>query len=396
MKFVDEASITVTAGKGGNGCLSFRREKYIPKGGPDGGDGGDGGSLYLCADAALNTLVDFRYQPRYKAESGRSGQGKNCTGAAGQDKLLAVPVGTTVIDEDTGEVIGDLQSAGQRLLVAKGGVHGLGNTRFKSSTNRAPRQTTPGADGESRKLRLELKILADVGLLGMPNAGKSSLVSAVSAARPKVADYPFTTLVPNLGVVSVAAHRSFVMADIPGLIAGAAEGAGLGIRFLKHLTRTRLLLQVVDVASGLGEKPADAITQLDKELHSFSPTLAARPRWLVLNKIDLLEPTSQAQLVEEYRQQFPQFGGVYAISAVSGAGLQDLVYAIMESLEQQWRDENEDPELREQEQLRQATMQAEGRTRIAELRQQHAAQRRAARERSDQDDDDIEVEYVDE
>ncbi|RZV48998.1 MAG: Obg family GTPase CgtA, partial [Pseudomonadales bacterium] len=360
------------------------------------GDGGDGGSLYLCADAALNTLVDFRYQPRYKAESGRSGQGKNCTGAAGQDKLLAVPVGTTVIDEDTGEVIGDLQSAGQRLLVAKGGVHGLGNTRFKSSTNRAPRQTTPGADGESRKLRLELKILADVGLLGMPNAGKSSLVSAVSAARPKVADYPFTTLVPNLGVVSVAAHRSFVMADIPGLIAGAAEGAGLGIRFLKHLTRTRLLLQVVDVASGLGEKPADAIAQLDKELHSFSPTLAARPRWLVLNKIDLLEPTSQAQLVEEYRQQFPQFGGVYAISAVSGAGLQDLVYAIMESLEQQWRDENEDPELREQEQLRQATMQAEGRTRIAELRQQHAAQRRAARERSDQDDDDIEVEYVDE
>ncbi|NNC54133.1 MAG: GTPase ObgE, partial [Pseudomonadales bacterium] len=243
MKFVDEASITVTAGKGGNGCLSFRREKYIPKGGPDGGDGGDGGSIYLVADAALNTLVDFRYQPRYRAESGRSGQGSNCTGAAGQDKLLAVPIGTTVIDEETSEVIGDLQTADDRLLVAKGGHHGLGNTRFKSSTNRAPRQTTTGADGESRKLRLELKILADVGLLGMPNAGKSSLIAAVSAARPKIADYPFTTLVPNLGVVSVAAHRSFVMADIPGLIAGAAEGAGLGIRFLKHLTRTRLLLQ---------------------------------------------------------------------------------------------------------------------------------------------------------
>lgn len=398
MKFVDEASITVTAGKGGNGCLSFRREKYIPRGGPDGGDGGDGGSVYLVADAALNTLIDFRYQPRYRAESGRSGQGKNCTGAAGEDKTLAVPVGTTVIDENTDEVIGDLREPGERMLVARGGVHGLGNTRFKSSTNRAPRQTTPGEEGESRRLRLELKILADVGLLGMPNAGKSSLISAVSAARPKIADYPFTTLVPNLGVVSVAAHRSFVVADIPGLIAGAAEGAGLGIRFLKHLTRTRLLLQLVDVGSGLGEPPESAIEQLESELAIFSETLAARPRWLVLNKLDLLPEQEAGQLVDSYAAKFPHFEKIYAVSAASGAGLQELVYGIMQALETRWQEETEDPDLLEQELQQQAAMQAEGRARIAELREAHAARKRAARGRGGDDDmdGDTKVVYVDE
>ncbi|MGB5324229.1 MAG: GTPase ObgE [Pseudomonadales bacterium] len=399
MKFVDEASITVTAGKGGNGCMSFRREKYIPKGGPDGGDGGNGGSVYLLADAALNTLIDFRYQPRYRAESGRSGQGKNCTGAAGEHKVLAVPVGTTVIDEDTGEVIGDIREAGQRVLVARGGVHGLGNTRFKSSTNRAPRQTTPGEEGESRRLKLELKVLADVGLLGMPNAGKSSLISAMSAARPKIADYPFTTLVPNLGVVSIAKHRSFVMADIPGLIAGAAEGAGLGIRFLKHLTRTRLLLQLVDVGSGLGEEPVQAIEQLNIELQAFSAALAARPRWLVLNKIDLLPEAQQRELVTTYAQQFPAYAGVAAVSAVSGAGLQQLGFDIMAWLEQQWQREADDTALRERELQEQATMQAEGRQRIEALRALQADRRKAAKPGGDDDDlegDDVEVEYVDE
>ncbi|MCW8979387.1 MAG: GTPase ObgE, partial [Marinobacter sp.] len=235
MKFVDEATIIVEAGKGGHGCLSFRREKYVPKGGPDGGDGGDGGSVYLEAEESLNTLIDYRFQRKHKAQNGEPGSGRNCTGNKGEDLVLPVPVGTTVVDMDTHEVLGDLTHAGQRLKVAQGGFHGLGNTRFKSSVNRAPRQTTKGSEGELRNLRLELKVLADVGLLGMPNAGKSTFIRSVSAARPKVADYPFTTLVPNLGVVSVQAHQSFVIADIPGLIEGAAEGAGLGIRFLKHL-----------------------------------------------------------------------------------------------------------------------------------------------------------------
>jgi GTP-binding protein len=257
MKFVDEAVIEVAAGKGGSGCLSFRREKYIPKGGPDGGDGGDGGSVYLEADENLNTMVDYRYQRRFRAENGSPGQGRNCTGKSGEDLILKVPVGTTVIDVDTDEVLGDLSELGQRLKVAQGGFHGLGNTRYKSSINRAPRQTSPGSEGEKRRLKLELKLLADVGLLGMPNAGKSTLIRAISAAKPKVADYPFTTMVPNLGVVRVDPLRSFVVADIPGLIEGAAEGAGLGIRFLKHLTRNRLLLHLVDLAPWDGDLPAE-------------------------------------------------------------------------------------------------------------------------------------------
>lgn len=248
MKFVDEASIKVFAGNGGNGCLSFRREKYIPRGGPDGGDGGDGGSVILEADENLNTMVDYRFVRSYRAENGETGRSRNCTGKSGEDLILRVPVGTTIIDEDSAEVLGDLAAHGDRLIVAQGGWHGLGNARYKSSTNRAPRQTSPGTEGEQRALKLELKVLADVGLLGLPNAGKSTLIRAVSAARPKVADYPFTTLVPNLGVVKVDAHRSFVVADIPGLIEGASDGAGLGIRFLKHLTRNRILLHLVDMA----------------------------------------------------------------------------------------------------------------------------------------------------
>jgi len=373
MKFVDEATISVTAGRGGNGCMSFRREKFIPKGGPDGGDGGDGGSVYLQAHDSMNTLVDYRYQTRYRAESGRSGQGKNCTGAAGEDKILMVPVGTTVINVETDEIIGDLTEIGQRLLVAQGGYHGLGNTRFKSSTNRAPRQTSPGTEGESRTLKLELKVLADVGLLGFPNAGKSSLISAVSAARPKVANYPFTTLVPNLGVVSIESHRSFVMADIPGLIEGAAEGAGLGIRFLKHLTRTRVLLHMVDVSAHLfgGEHtPLEAIEKLEAEIEQFSPTLAGRTRWLLLNKVDLLSPEQLAELKQQIaeraaQQETPQ--PIYYISALNKQGVDQLRYDLMDMLEACWREEEENSDALKLEQAKQLQMQSEGRQRIARL-----------------------------
>ena len=369
MKFVDEAMITVTAGSGGNGCMSFRREKYIPKGGPDGGDGGDGGSVFLQADDGINTLIDYRYQSRYRAENGRSGQGKNCTGAAGADKVLQVPVGTTVINVDTEEVIGDLTTHGERLLVAQGGFHGLGNTRFKSSTNRAPRQTTPGSDGESRKIKLELKVLADVGLLGFPNAGKSSLISAISAAKPKIANYPFTTLVPNLGVISIESHRSFVMADIPGLIEGAADGAGLGIRFLKHLTRTRLLLHIVDAApelSGDAIDPVDSIRKLEQEIEIFSSTLAQRERWLVINKIDLLD----AEALHGLKERVAAIAGdrpVFYISALAKKDLDPLRFALMERLESIWQAEVDDPDLRAQELNVQKTMQSEGRARIAML-----------------------------
>ena len=288
MKFVDEAIIKVKAGDGGNGIVSFRREKYIPKGGPDGGDGGDGGSVYLEADRGLNTLVDFRTSRYFEAERGENGRGRNQTGRSGEDLVIPVPVGTEVYDEETGELIGDLTEPGQRLKVAQGGFHGLGNTRFKSSVNRAPRQCTQGTPGEGRTLRLELKLLAVVGLLGLPNAGKSTFISAVSSARPKVADYPFTTLHPNLGVVRVDPTRSFVVADIPGVIEGAAEGAGLGIQFLKHLSRTRLLLHLVDIAPADGSDPVEAVRTIEHELARFSPELADRPRWLVCNKIDLL------------------------------------------------------------------------------------------------------------
>ena len=289
MKFVDEATIRVQAGNGGHGCLSFRREKYVDKGGPDGGDGGNGGSVYLVADESLNTLVDFRVARKFRAESGQGGAGRNMTGKSGDDLFVHVPCGTVVHDVDTGESISDLTEDGQPVKVAEGGKGGLGNTRFKSSINRAPRKMTNGTPGEARHLSLELKVLADVGLVGMPNAGKSTLIRAMSAARPKVADYPFTTLHPNLGVVSVGRLQSFVMADIPGLIEGAAEGAGLGIRFLKHIQRTRILLHLVDIAPlDIGEDPATAFRAIEKELQKFSADLAEKPRWLVINKIDLL------------------------------------------------------------------------------------------------------------
>lgn len=334
MKFVDEAEITVEAGNGGNGCLSFRREKYIERGGPDGGDGGNGGSVYMQADAALNTLVDFRFQPRYRAQAGQAGQGRNCTGRGGDDLLVKVPLGTSVIDINTEELIADFNDTEQRVMVAKGGFHGLGNTRFKSSTNRAPRKTTKGSAGEVRALQLQLRLVADVGLLGLPNAGKSTLIRAVSAARPKVADYPFTTLVPNLGVVSLGLERSFVMADIPGLIEGAAEGAGLGFRFLKHLSRTRLLLHLIDVLPVDNSDPVENAKKIVTELEKFSPTLAKKERMLVLNKVDLIDDESVASLKQELREALDWQGDILEISALNKQGCDELCNTLMQSIEE--------------------------------------------------------------
>jgi len=336
MKFVDEAVIQVVAGDGGNGCVGFRREKFIPFGGPDGGDGGDGGSVFLIADEGINTLVDFRFERRYQAQRGENGGGSNCTGAKGDDLIVRVPVGTLVYDNETDELIADMVSAGQQVRIAQGGWHGIGNARFKSSTNRAPRQSTPGTAGEQRELRLELKLLADVGLLGMPNAGKSTLIRTVSAARPKVADYPFTTLYPNLGVVRVGSLRSFVMADIPGLIEGAAEGAGLGIQFLKHLGRTRLLLHLVDVSpyGGSGD-PIDDARKIIAELAKYSDDLVAKQRWLVLNKIDQLPEDERDARCCEIVEGLDWQGPVFHISALSGIGTQELTYKIMDYLEAQ-------------------------------------------------------------
>jgi GTP-binding protein len=334
MKFVDEVNVFVQSGKGGDGCMSFRREKYIPRGGPDGGDGGDGGSVYLEASSALNTLADFRVARRYKAENGTAGMGKSQFGRGGEDLIILVPLGTRISEDDTGELLGELTINGERLLVAQAGFGGKGNTRFKSSTNQAPRKITQGSPGEKHTLKLELTVLADVGLLGLPNAGKSTLISAVSAARPKVADYPFTTLYPNLGVVSVGTHRSFVMADIPGLIEGAADGAGLGVRFLKHLDRTRLLLHVVDAAPPPGsDDPVAGAIAIVKELEKFNPELAARERWLVLNKLDLLgeaEAESEAQRIVDELQWT---GPVYRISALKKTGTQRLTSEVNNRLE---------------------------------------------------------------
>lgn len=333
MKFVDEAIIKIYAGKGGDGCVSFRREKYIPLGGPDGGNGGDGGSVYLSADSNLNTLADFRHSRRFQAGNGTQGKGRDCTGSSAENLIIPVPVGTQVYDAETDELVGELLHTEQTLLVAQGGFHGIGNTRFKSSTNRAPRQSTKGTLGENRSLRLELKVLADIGLLGMPNAGKSTFIRAVSAARPKVADYPFTTLHPNLGVVSVEMHRSFVVADIPGLIEGAAEGAGLGIRFLKHLARTRLLLHLVDIAPYDGSVPADNTLKIIEELKKFDPALANKERWLVLNKIDLLDSSRLEKMRETLINTLKWQGPVYTISAIQSAGTQQLCRDIMNFLE---------------------------------------------------------------
>lgn len=348
MKFVDEVSIFVKAGDGGNGCMSFRREKFIEFGGPNGGDGGDGGSVLMEADENLNTLLDYRYTRRFDAQRGQNGMGSEKTGAKGEDLILKVPVGTTIIDANTQEIIGDLVEHGQRIMVAQGGWHGLGNTRFKSSTNRAPRQTTPGKPGESRDLKLELKVLADVGLLGLPNAGKSTFIRAVSAAKPKVADYPFTTLTPNLGVVGVGRFQNFVIADIPGLIEGAAEGTGLGIRFLKHLTRTRLLLHIVDLAPLDESDPAEAAQIILNEVEQFSPALMQRERWLVLNKADQLFDDERNERVQHVIEQLAWEGPVFVISAIEREGTEALCKEIMRFLDQRAARIQEEPEFAEQ------------------------------------------------
>lgn len=398
MKFVDEAPIKVHAGKGGNGCLSFRREKYIERGGPDGGDGGDGGSVFLEANENLNTLVDYRFTRSFNAQSGEGGRSKNCTGAKGEDLVLPVPVGTSVIDLDTEEVIGDLTKHGERMLVAQGGFHGLGNTRYKSSVNRAPRQTSPGSEGESKNLKLEMKVLADVGMLGLPNAGKSTFIRAISAAQPKVADYPFTTLVPSLGVVQVQKHRSFVVADIPGLIEGASEGAGLGIRFLKHLTRCRVLAHLVDVCPIDGSDPAENALSIIRELERFSPTLAQRERWLILNKSDLLDEDELLKVKESIVKALNWDGPVYTIAAISATGTKELCEELLSYLEGCWQKEKEDAEAAEAEQRMQKQMQGEARDRIEALR---AARQKGRQKDHDDDDDnddegdyDVEVEYV--
>ena len=335
MKFVDEATIRVQAGNGGHGCLSFRREKYVERGGPDGGDGGHGGSVFLVADPALNTLADFRVARKFKAETGQGGAGRNMTGRSGDDLDVLVPCGTVVHDVDTHELIADLTEPGQRQRVAEGGRGGLGNTRFKSSTNRAPRKTTNGTPGEARHLSLELKVLADVGLLGMPNAGKSTLITAMSEAKPRIADYPFTTLHPNLGVVRVGNFQSFVMADIPGLVAGASAGAGLGIQFLRHLQRTGLLLHLVDIAPiDPGEKPADHVRAITAELQNYAEELAAKPRWLVINKIDLLDAGKRIEARDALLEALHWEGEVFEVSAATGEGTEALAQAVMRELEE--------------------------------------------------------------
>jgi GTP-binding protein len=317
MKFVDEAIIKVQAGDGGNGCVSFRREKFIPFGGPNGGDGGSGGSVWLVADEGLNTLIDFRHQRVFKAQRGENGMGSDMYGKGGEDTTIRVPVGTVITNVDTDEIIGDLTRHGQRLLVAEGGKGGLGNIHFKSSVNRAPRKATPGTPGEVRELKLELKLLADVGLLGFPNAGKSTFIRAVSAATPRVADYPFTTLHPNLGVVSLGSDQSFVIADIPGLIEGAAEGAGLGIQFLRHVSRTRLLLHLVDIAPIDGTDPVEQVRAIEQELAKFNPELLERPRWLVLNKADVLPEDERQAVAGEIVQRLGWKEPWFLVSAIA-------------------------------------------------------------------------------
>lgn len=388
MKFVDEVSIFVKAGDGGNGMMAFRREKFIEKGGPNGGDGGDGGSVYIEAVENFNTLVDYRYTRRFQAQNGEKGGSTDCTGAKGEDLILPVPIGTTVIDAGTQEVIGDLTRAGQRLMVAQGGWHGLGNTRFKSSTNRAPRQTTPGKPGESRDLKLELKVLADVGLLGLPNAGKSTFIRAVSAAKPKVADYPFTTLVPNLGVVSVERYKSFVVADIPGLIEGASHGAGLGIRFLKHLSRTRLLLHLVDMAPLDLTDPAESAATIIDELTKFSPSLAERERWLVLNKADQILDEEQEARIAEIVARIEWEGPVYVISALARQGTEKLCYDIMDFLEARAERIQENPEYAAELAELDTRIEDEARAQLQALDDKRALRRSGVKAVGDVDEDD--------
>ncbi len=335
MKFIDEANIEAHAGKGGDGSASFRREKFVPRGGPDGGDGGRGGSIFARADRNINTLVDYRFQRIHRAKGGEPGRGADCNGRSAEDIVLRVPVGTVVTDAETGEPVADLAAHDQLALLAKGGNGGLGNLNFKSSTNRAPRQFTRGTPGESRRLKLELKVLADIGLLGMPNAGKSTFIRAVSAAKPKVADYPFTTLHPNLGMVRVDDNRSFVIADIPGLIEGAAEGAGLGHQFLRHLARTRLLLHIVDIAPyDPSTDPVAEARAIVHELEKYDQALHEKPRWLVINKIDLIEADARAERARQFIADFGWQGKSFIISAIDGGGCRELTYAIMDYLQE--------------------------------------------------------------
>ena len=389
MRFVDEAVITVEAGDGGNGVASFRREKFVPFGGPDGGDGGRGGSIYIQADDDTSTLVDYRYTRRFRAERGKNGSGANCSGRGGEDIILKVPVGTTIVDTESGDIIGDLVADGQRVKVANGGDGGLGNTHFKSSTNRSPRKCTHWIKGEYREVRLELKVLADVGLLGMPNAGKSTFIRAVSAAKPKVADYPFTTMVPNLGVVDADRHRSFVMADIPGLIEGAAEGAGLGIRFLKHLARTRILLHIVDVQPIDGSDPAYNARAILAELEKFSPTLAKLPIVLVLNKLDQLPEESRDEWCQHILDELQWTGPVFKTSGLMAEGTKEVVYYLMDQIEQQREREVEDPEYAAEIKALREQLEAETREQTIAAKEAYRAMRKAQREADLDDDEDF-------
>lgn len=401
MRFIDEAVVTVKAGDGGNGIASFRREKYVPRGGPDGGDGGSGGDVYVIADDNTNTLVDYRYTRRYDAKRGENGQSKNCSGKGSEDIYLPVPVGTTVVDTETDEVLGDLVEIGQTLLVAKGGDGGLGNTHFKSSTNQAPRKATSGFEGELKVLKFELKVVADVGLVGLPNAGKSTFIRQVSAAKPKVADYPFTTLVPNLGVVDIGRHRSFVMADIPGLIEGASEGAGLGIRFLKHVARTRRLLHLIDVKPVDGSDPVENARVILNELERFSPELANLPQILVLNKIDQVAEEDLNELCTHIVAELGWTGMVFRTSTLTGEGVDAVKYHLMNDIEREREREIEDPIFAEAQKERFARLEEEVRLNTEAQREAYRAARRAAREgidnsddRLDDDEDGVEVVYV--
>ena len=404
MRFVDEAVITVDAGDGGNGVASFRREKFVPFGRPDCGDGCRCGSVYIQADDDTSTLVDYRYTRKFRAERGKNGSGAICSGRRGEDVILKVPVGSTIVDTDSGDIIGDLVKDGQRVLVAHGGDGGLGNTHFKSSTNRAPRKFTTGVKGEFREIRLELKVLADVGLLGMPNAGKSTFIRAVSAAKPKVADYPFTTMVPNLGVVDADRHRSFVMADIPGLIEGAAEGAGLGIRFLKHLARTRILLHIVDVQPIDGSDPAHNARAIVAELEKFSPTLAKLPIVLVLNKLDQLDEDSRDEWCQHIIDELQWTGPVFKTSGLLEEGTKPVVYYLMDQIEQQREREVEDPEYAAEVKAFREQLEAETREQTIAAKEAYRAMRRAQRlegllageddDDFDDEDDDNDVESI--
>lgn len=386
MKFVDEASIRVEAGRGGDGCLSFRREKFIEHGGPDGGDGGAGGSVYFVGDEALNTLVDFRFKPRYRAQSGESGKGREKTGAKGEDLYVKVPLGTAVYDEETDELVAEIKSQGELLKIAEGGRYGLGNTRFKSSTNRAPRKTTKGQPGEIFDLRLEMRLIADVGLLGLPNAGKSTFVSAVSDARPKIADYPFTTLVPSLGVVRQGFDRSYVVADIPGLIENASEGAGLGIHFLKHLSRTRVLLHLVEINPVDASDPIENYKLIERELGRYSQAIAEKPRWIALSKCDSADPEFIEALQTRLRAAAPDLDQLFVISSVSGEGIDRLTGALGQYLlEQTESEQNRQTELEQR-----AGQEAHD---YSLLLREARRKRRSSDDLEDEDDSDVIVHY---